>query len=53
MAAAARGHDGVVRLLLRAGADPEAKAPCGTALDLARANGHPGTAAILAEALGR
>ncbi len=46
-AAAARGHDPVVRLLLAHGADPARRAACGTARDVALANGHAATAALL------
>jgi ankyrin repeat protein len=45
--AVSRGDDALVRLLLRHGADVDHRGSCGTAADVARANGHPGTAAIL------
>lgn len=47
IAAASRGDGALVRLLLRHGADVDRRGSCGTAADVARANGHPETAAIL------
>ena len=48
--AAANGDDAMVHLLLSHGADVNVSAACGTALDVARANHHASTAAILAAA---
>jgi ankyrin repeat protein len=50
MFAAQHGHDEVVRRLLAAGADVNARGDHGrTALDFASANGHAATARILEE----
>lgn len=45
--AASSGDDAMVRLLLDHGADPNARASCGSPLEVARANRHPSTEAIL------
>jgi uncharacterized protein len=45
--AASNGDDPLVRLLLSHGADANVRASCGTPLDVARANSHASTAAIL------
>jgi|WetSurMetagenome_2_1015567.scaffolds.fasta_scaffold71527_2 uncharacterized protein len=50
MAAAAQGHDEVARRLLAHGASLAASCAAGNALDVARANGHASTAALLAAA---
>jgi uncharacterized protein len=47
MAAATQGHDETVRLLARRGASLTATCRCGNALDIALANHHESTAAIL------
>lgn len=52
IAAASRGDDAMVRLLLRHGADVDHRGSCGTAAEVARANGHANTAAILSQAGG-
>ena len=46
--AAAVGDDGLVRLLLAHGANPNFRAPCGTPLDVAQSNHHPTTVQLLA-----
>lgn len=46
--AASNGDDALVRLLLAHGADANVRASCGTPLDVARANRHFSTVAILA-----
>lgn len=53
ISAASNGDDAIVRLLLSHGADANVRASCGTPLDVARANRHDTTAAILAEAAPR
>ncbi len=50
--AASNGDDALVRLLLAHGARVHARASCGTPLDVARANRHASTEAILAAAGG-
>ena len=50
MAAASRGHDRIVALLLANKARVKAAASCGNALDLALANHHPSAAELLTAA---
>jgi uncharacterized protein len=50
--AASNGDDALVRLLLAHGASVNVRASCGTPFDVARANRHASTEAILAGASG-
>ncbi|MCU0273985.1 MAG: ankyrin repeat domain-containing protein [Acidimicrobiales bacterium] len=47
IAAASQGHDAVVELLLRRGARADLRGACGTALEVAHANGRSSTVAVL------